>query len=152
MRSQALAALPLLMTATLLTVPASAHDTRAEPDSSVQMKEMANRFADPAMQDDVSNVVEAMTDVMLNLPVGQFAEVVERTRPGTVDEHIDRNTRLGDLVGPDADHMAARAGDGTRASMAAMGSFMRAFADILPEFQKLGREIEASAEDARQRR
>ncbi len=143
------AAIPLLISATLLANPASAHDTRPAPDSAAELRHTADRFADPATQEDVSHVIEALTGVVLDLPVGEFAEAIERARPGTVDEDINRNTRLGDLAGPEAERIPARVGNGTRASMAAMGGMMRAFADMLPELQKLGRDLEASVERAR---
>ena len=147
MQRKALAALPLLIATATLSTPASAHDM----DSAARMKQVADQFSDPAMQQDISHAVEAVTGAMLDLPVGEFAEVIEDARPGTVDEHINRNTRLGDLAGPDANRIPARVGDSTRSSMAAMGGMIRAFANMLPEFQRLGREIEASVEDARDR-
>lgn len=146
------ATLPVLMVAAMLASPAAAHDRRDDTKSSAELRQIADNLSDPRMQRDMSNVVEAVTGAVLNLPVGEFAETIERTRPGTVNPDINRDTRLGDLTGPDGDRIPARAGDGARASMAAMGDMMRAFSDMLPELQKLGREIEDSVDKVRDRR
>jgi hypothetical protein len=110
---------------------------------------MADKMSDPAMQDGVAAVVEHMTSTMMQLPVGQFAEAIENARPGTVGKRIRRDATIADLAGRDADNFPEKLGDGSRQMMGMMSGFAKAFAVMMPEFEKMGREMEDSFRTAK---
>jgi hypothetical protein len=114
-----------------------------------KMMDMADRMSDPAMQAGVAAAVEHMTSTMMRLPVGQFAAAIEDARPGTVNKRIRRDTTIADLAGRDADNLPEKLGDGSRQMMGMMSGFARAFAVMMPELEKMGREMEDSFRNAK---
>jgi hypothetical protein len=117
--------------------------------SEAKMMDMADKMADPAMQAGVAAAVEHMTSTMMRLPVGQFAEAIENARPGTVDKRIRRDTTIADLAGRDADNLPEKLGDGSRQMMGMMSGFARAFAVMMPEFERMGHDMEESFKTAK---
>jgi hypothetical protein len=132
-------------------VPAAAFNDDDADDVSGEtgMLEMADKMADPAMQDGVAAAVETMTANMMRLPVGQFAEAIENARPGTVGKRIRRDATIADLAGRDAEYLPEKLGDGSRQMMGMMGGFARAMAVMMPEFERMGREMEDSFKAAK---
>jgi hypothetical protein len=106
------------------------------------MIEMADKMSNPAMQDGVAAAVETMTSTMIRLPVGQFAEAIENARPGTVNKRIRRDATIADLAGRDARYLPEELGARSREAMGMMSGFARAFAVMMPEFERMGREME----------
>jgi hypothetical protein len=117
--------------------------------SDADLMRMADKMSDPAMQDGVAAAVEHMTSTMMRLPVGQFAEAIENARPGTVNKRIRRDATIADLAGRDAEYLPEKLGDGSRQMMGMMSGFARAFAVMMPEFEKMGREMEDSFRTAK---
>jgi len=113
------------------------------------ISDVADRMDDPLVQDGISNTVERMAGAMMNMRVGPLAEAIERARPGTVNRRIRRDSTVGDLAGRDADYLPERLGDGSREVMGMMGGFARAMASMMPEFERLGREMEDSVRSAK---
>jgi hypothetical protein len=106
--------------------------------------EMADKMADPRVQDGVSAAVERATGAMMNLPIGRFAEAIERTRPGTVGRRIRPDSTIADVAGADSRYLPEQLGDGSRQMMGMMSGFARAMAEMMPEFERMGREMEDS--------
>jgi hypothetical protein len=106
--------------------------------------EMADKMADPRVQDGVSAAVERATGAMMNLPIGRFAEAIERTRPGTVGRRIRPDSTIADVAGADSRYLPEQLGDGSRQMMGMMSGFARAMAVMMPEFERMGREMEDS--------
>jgi hypothetical protein len=130
--------------------PMAFADERAEQsDSQAELMAMADKLSDPRMQDGVANMVGQLTERMMDLPVGKFAAAIERARPGTVKRGIRENTTVADLAGRDAERLPDDLAKGTRQAIGMMSGFAAAFASMLPEFEKLGREMEKSFEDIR---
>jgi hypothetical protein len=113
------------------------------------MMEMADKIADPAMQDSVAAAVETMTSRMMRLPVGGFAEAIENARPGTVNRRIRRDTTIADLAGRDARDLPEELGARSREAMGMMSGFARAMAVMMPEFERMGRDMEESFKAAK---
>jgi hypothetical protein len=129
--------------------PASAFDDEPVGDSETAMADIAEKITDPAMQDSVAAAVEHITTTMMRLPVGQFAQAIENARPGTVDTRIRRDATVADLAGRDAEYLPEKLGDGSRQMMGLMSGFARAIAIMMPEFEKMGREMEGSLRKAK---
>lgn len=132
-------------------IPVAAVDdgSPAIADRDDDISDVADRMDDPLIQDGISNTVERMAGAMMNMRVGPLAEAIERARPGTVNRRIRRDSTVGDLAGRDADYMPERLGDKSREVMGMMGGFARAMASMMPEFERLGREMEDSVSSAK---
>ncbi len=114
----------------------------AEKSSAQDMEHMAEMMANPKMQDSVAHMVEGMTNMMMHLPVGQFADAIEKARPGSIKKRIRSDATLADLAGRDGKDLPEKLGKESRAMMAMMGGFTKAFATMLPEFEKMGQQME----------
>jgi hypothetical protein len=110
---------------------------------------MADKMSDPAMQDGIAAAVETMASTMMRLPVGQFAEAVENARPGTVDKRIRRDATISDLAGRDARYLPEELGERSREAMGMMSGFARAMATMMPEFERMGRDMEENFRNAK---
>ena len=109
---------------------------------------MANRMGDPVVQDGVSLAVERATDAMMRLPIGRFADAIERARPGTVDRHIRGDATVADIAGRDSRYLPQELGERSREAMGMMSGFARAIATMMPEFERMGRDMEDSIREA----
>ena len=110
---------------------------------------VAERMSDPVVQHGVANAVEYASESVMRLPVGRFADAIERARPGTVDRRLPRNATVGDLAGRDADYLPQELGDRSREMMGMMGGFAQAMAAMMPEFERMSREMEESVRAAK---
>ena len=133
--------------------PAFANDSAKPHDAQAEMMDMSEKLSDPRMQDSVAKMVERMSETMLDLPIGKFAAAIEKSIPGSTRDRKGRRIRandtLADLAGRDADRLPDQLGKGSKQMMGMMSGFAAAFASMLPEFEKLGREMEKSFEDAK---
>ena len=161
-----LCALPLLA---ISTAPATAQDVvfvsgtgdpvAIEPmgndfapaydDRDTDFPDMADRIADPAVQDGVAAAIESATGAMMNLPVGRFAEAIEQARPGTVSRRLRGDATVADVAGRDARYLSEELGTRSREAMGMMSGFARAMATMMPEFERMGREMEESFRTAK---
>lgn len=110
--------------------------------SEEEMVAMAEKLSSEDMQNNIAGMVERMTGVVLNLPVGKFVSAIEDARPGTVKNDIPEDATLADLAGEDGNNMPETMGEQSRIAMNMMSGFAKAFAGIMPEFEKLAREME----------
>lgn len=133
---------------TLLPAPAAlAAPKKNARDAEADMIAMAETMEDPRMQDGVAGMVEKMGETMMRLPIGKFATAIEKARPGTVGRKIRDRDTIADLAGNDARGVPEMLGKQSRVAMKMMGGFAKAFASMMPEFEKMGREMEASMAD-----
>ena len=116
-------------------------DTQAELDA------VANKFSNPHMQDGIANMVERMTGNMLDLPIGKFVAAIELSVPGANRGRIRPTDTIADVAGRDADRLPEQLADGSRQMMGIMSGFAAAFATMIPEFEKISRDMEKSFED-----
>jgi hypothetical protein len=118
-------------------------------DAQAELNALADKLDNPKMQDSVANMVERMTENMLDLPIGKFVAAMEKSVPGANKgrNRIRANDTLADLAGRDADRLPDQLADGSRQMMGAMSGFAAAFATMIPEFEKISRDMEKSFED-----
>jgi hypothetical protein len=121
-------------------------------DAEADMLAMGDRLADPDLQDGVAYMAEKMGETMMRLPVGKFASAIEKARPGTVRKRMRDNATLADLAGRNAEDIPAMIGKESRTAMKMMSGFTKAFASMMPEFEKLGREMETTMADVKAKR
>jgi hypothetical protein len=117
------------------------------PSNEAKMREMADRLDDPAMQDSIAGMAEGLGNVLLKLPIGKFANAIEKARPGTVGRDISEKATIADVAGRDADRLPAELGKQSRVAMKAMSGFASAFASMMPALEELGRDLEKSMAD-----
>jgi hypothetical protein len=118
-------------------------------DTQAELNAVAEKLSNPKMQDGVANMVERMAENMLDLPIGKFVAAIEQSVPGANKgrKRIRANDTLADIAGRDADRLPHQLADGSRQMMGMMSGFAAAFATMIPEFEKLGRDMEKSFED-----
>jgi hypothetical protein len=119
------------------------------------MLAIGDRLSDPQVQDSIAKMVGQMTERMLDLPVGKFAAAIEKALPDTMSgaikgkKRIKANDTVADLAGRDADRLPAELAKGSKQMMSMMSGFATAFAAMMPEFEKLGKDMEKSFGDGK---
>ena len=118
-------------------------------DTQAELNAVASKFSNPHMQDGVANMVERMTETMLDLPIGKFVAAMEQSVPGANRgrNRIRATDTIADIAGRDADRLPDQLADGSRQMMGMMSGFAAAFATMIPEFEKISRDMEKSFED-----
>jgi hypothetical protein len=125
-------------------------DQRADRnDAQADLNALSDKLDNPKMQDGVANMVERMAENMLDLPIGKFVVAMEKSFPGANKgrKRIRANDTIADIAGRDADRLPDQLADGSRQMMGMMSGFAAAFATMMPEFEKLGRDMEKSFAD-----
>ena len=120
-----------------------------QKDAHAELNAVAAKLSNPQMQDGVANMVERMTENMLDLPIGKFMAAIEQSVPGANKgrKRIRANDTLADVAGRDADHLPDQLADNSRQMLGMMIGFAGAFADMVPEFEKVSRDMEKSLDD-----
>ena len=118
-------------------------DTQAELDA------VAEKLSVPRMQNGVANMVERMTETMLDMPIGRFVAAMEKSVPGANRgrNRIRPSDTIADIAGRDADRLPDQLADGSRQMMGMISGFAAAFATMIPEFEKISRDVDKSFED-----
>jgi hypothetical protein len=116
--------------------------TDEQPDDDISR--VAERMSDPVVQHGVGSAVEYASESIMRLPIGRFADAIERARPGTVDRRLPRDATVGDLAGRDADYLPQELGERSREMVGMMGGFAQAMAAMMPEFERMSREMEGA--------
>ncbi len=127
-----------------VAAPSFARGERPQRDAAAELIAMGDQMADPAVQDNVASVVGQMTNTMMRLPIGKFAAAIEDARPGTLKKRIRRDATVADLAGRDGEDLSDDLAQGSRQMMGMMGGFAKAFAVMVPELEKMSREMESS--------
>lgn len=143
-----------------VSAPAMAQDIEFRPGTGVSapdiapedadgVNEIAERMADPQMQDRIASAVEIMTRTVMDMPVGPLVESIEKARPGTVKRDIPRDATLADIADRDAEALPEKLGEGSRQMLSMAGSLAQAMAAMMPEFERMGRTMEESFKAAK---
>ena len=126
-------------------------DAKIEPrgDAQAELNMIADKLSDRDAQDGVANMVERMTGTMLDFPIGKFVAALEQSVPGANNgkKRIRANDTVADIAGRDADGLPEKLADSSRDMMGMMSGFAAAFATMVPEFEKLSRDLDKSFED-----
>ena len=114
-----------------------------------ELNTVADKLSNPHMQDGVANMVERMTENMLDLPIGKFVAAMEKSVPRANKgrNRIRPTDTIADIAGRDAGRLPDQLADGSRQMMGMMSGFAAAFATMIPEFEKISRDMERSFED-----
>lgn len=124
-----------LMGAVLLPVSAFAQDASPEP-----AERAAQLLSDPDNQAQAAATVDALSEVLLQMPVGTMVEAMSRIR-GADAPDIPRDAKLGELLGEDGDVMRARLVERLPELMSAMAGMSEGFGEILPQLREAARRL-----------
>ena len=126
---------------------ALAQDTSSN--AQAELTKVADQLSNPNTQDGVANMVERMTETMLDLPIGKFVAALEQSVPGANKgkKRIRATDTVADIAGRDADRLPSELASKSRDMMGMMSGLAAAFATMAPELEKLGRDMEKSFED-----
>ena len=113
-------------------------------DATAEMIAVADEMSRPENVKKISNMVEGIADAMMGMPVGQMAAAIEKASPGILKSSIPANATVADLASDDADQLPREFATKTRDMMSMAGGFARVFAEMLPQFERMGKEIEKS--------
>lgn len=126
-----------LLTAAALValVPASAMARPVHGNSHV-----AERLTDPAVQARASAMAALMTEMVLDLKVGPLARAMGEW--GDPDlRRVPHDARLRDLAGPEARGLSRDIAREMPRAMGQMGRTAGAIEDMVPEFERMAREM-----------
>tara|TARA_R110000796_G_scaffold8843_33_gene29407 strand:- start:26316 stop:26750 length:435 start_codon:yes stop_codon:yes gene_type:complete len=128
--------LPVFAAALTLANPAQAQDY--QPDS-----EMVERLNDPAFQDDMVSMMSGFMMAMMDLPIGQFAQAMDKAMPEDMRgddgfSAISPDATLGDLARRDDLDFDRDAQAEMRRGTAMMGIIASEFGALLPQLQAIG--------------
>lgn len=139
--TRALLALPLA--AAMLPAPALAADR--------DLERTAQQLADPRTQDALAETLSALVSAMLDINVGGIANAVAKADPKGRLRDVDPDMTLRDMAvrdNPDfADSLDADVRSGTRMA----GALAGALAEMLPQLERLARDVENRVDKARER-
>jgi hypothetical protein len=105
---------------------------------------IADSIGNPSLQAGVAAAVERAAGAVMNMPIGPMADAIERARPGTVRRDIRSDSTLADIAGPDSRYLPQELGERSREAMNMMSGFARIMAAMMPEFERVGRDMEES--------
>jgi hypothetical protein len=97
---------------------------------------IAERLSDPALQQGVASSIEVMSRVMMDLNVAPMLQAIERARGGD-PYHVDPDTRLGDIAGPDADRVSQGMARAVPEMMGSMAGFAEGIEAMVPAMRAM---------------
>ncbi|MGX7896794.1 hypothetical protein [Tsuneonella sp. HG222] len=133
--------LPIAVLAAVMFAPAAAADP-AEEDLARASEEMR----DPARQEQMGRMAEAVMGAMLDMPVGKLLQAAA-TVAGEDEAGIDPDTTLAEVAGPDAEDAPREFARAMPRMMDAMGALTDALGTMMPELRRAGAEIARSLPD-----
>lgn len=115
-------------------------------DAQAELNKVADQLSNRRTQDGVATMVERMTGTMLDFPIGKFVAALEQSVPGAEKgkKRIRATDTLADIAGRDADGLPEKLANSSRDMMGMMSGLAAAFATMVPEFEKLSRDMEKS--------
>ena len=115
----------------LLPLPALAQES--------ETSRMAEEMSDPARQEQLADMAEAMADVLLSMPAAPLLRAAA-TVAGEDPEDIDPDLRVGDVVGPEAAEAPREFAHRLPQMMGAMAALAATFEDMVPLMRERMRE------------
>lgn len=127
MRSSYLAIAAALVVASPVSL--AAQEVASESESRVA--NLSDRLSDPAEQERIAGMVDAMGEILLAMPVGPLMEALSEAT-GEDGPDIDRNATVRDLAGPRADRLPAEIANKVPPMMGMMGAMARSMDAMRP--------------------
>ncbi len=127
---------PISAASLILAGPALAQDHQPQA-------KMVEQLNDPAFQDNMVSMMSGFMMAMMDLPIGQFAQAMDKAMPEDMrgDDRfsaISPDTTLGDLARRDDPDFDRDAEAKMRRGTAMMGIIASEFGALLPQLQAIG--------------
>lgn len=127
---------PAALAAACLAVPANAQDAPAE----TGLADMAERMADPAMQQQTAMMLRAMTEILLDMPVAPMVEAMAEMA-GKDPETVDPDMTLRKYA-PQAERVPEAVERHAPQVMRGMGAMAGALDKMAPQMRDMARRME----------
>lgn len=136
--------LPLFIATLAIASPALAQDQPPE-------SETIERLNDPAFQDNMVSMMSGFMAAMMDLPIGQFADAIEKAMPEDMRRDddftsIDPDATLGDFARRDDPDFDRNTEDKMRQGTAMMGIMASEFGALIPQLQAIGERMKRRME------
>ncbi|MFW2351340.1 hypothetical protein [Qipengyuania sp.] len=129
--------LPAALAAFAVPVPALAQDAaQAAP---APLAELADQMRDPAYQREMALMLQAMTEVLLDMPIAPLAQAAADMAGEKADE-IDPDTTLRSMA-PDAGRVSDEVARNVPRAMQAAGSMAEGMAAMTPMLREMARRM-----------
>ena len=132
-----------LLAAVAIPVPAFAQDA-ADAEG---LSQMAEQMGDPARQQEMAMMMEAVAEIMLDLPIAPMAEAMAQAT-GRDPAKVDPDMTLR-KVAPDAGRLPRDIAENTPRAMQAMSGMARGFEAMLPALRQMAKQVERTLPSAR---
>ena len=126
-------------------LPAAAR-AQDEPSGS-PMAEMAEKMADPARQAEMALLLQAMGEIMLDMPVGPMMEAAAEMA-GDQARKVDPDTTLRQIA-PEASRVPEEIAKATPQMMRAMGGMAKGMDKMMPALRDMAARMEEALPDTR---
>lgn len=124
--------------------PAAVMAQEAVPDDHA-METLADKLSDPAEQERLTGMVEAMSHVLLSMPVAPLMEAMAEATGGEPGE-VDPDATLGELAGPGAERVPEEIADKLPQMMEMMAGMAKSFESLKPMLESMSDVIKAEVE------
>lgn len=132
--------LPAILAPLVLPTPAMAQDAGAAPE--IPLAEMADRMRDGDHQRDMALMLQAMTEVLLDMPIAPLAQAAA-DMAGEKAEDIDPDLTLR-RIAPDAGRMSDQVARNVPRAMEAAGTMAEGMATLTPVLRDMAARMRAA--------
>lgn len=137
--------LALAAAASLVALPAHAFAQETEPES--ELATVIEKMEDPVVQAGVAGMLAALSEAMLDMPIGPLVEAIERADGEPTG--LEEDATIRDLAGPEAEDLPAEMAERVPEMMDAASGMARGFEAMMPMLRAWAEEMEASIAHAR---
>ena len=106
----------------------------AVPDASATA--LADRLSDPAEQERMAGMLEAMGHILLNLPIGQLVGSVAEAA-GEDSSSFDRDATLAEMAGPKAEEVPGEIAERVPQMMGMLAGLMHGLEELRPALEQM---------------
>lgn len=132
-----------------VVLPYAGTQSADRDDAQAELNKVADQLSSRKTQDGVATIVERVTGTMLDFPIGKFVAALEQSVPGANKgkKRIRETDTVADIAGRDADDLPEKLANSSRDMMGMMSGLAAAFATMVPEFEKLSRDMAKNFDD-----
>ncbi|MXO89229.1 hypothetical protein [Pontixanthobacter aquaemixtae] len=118
---------------------------QAEP----ALDELTDKLSDPVEQDKMASMVDAMGEVLLQMPVGPLLDAAAKL-PGADMPEMDRDATMRDLAGPDADELPGQLSSKVPMMMGMLSEMIKGLDAMRPALEDMGKQMQERIESPAQ--
>jgi len=127
----------------LVALPAAAR----EPGKESRTADLADKLSDPQAQMAASLALAALVQTILDMDISSYARAVAAAGGGDAVRDLPPDAKLGDLVGPQAEHMPGTVARKVPKAMGSAAEMARSVDEIVPQLKETARRLKRSLPD-----